>query len=66
MYLADVFNLPVSAAGVPALSIPCGFTEDKLPVGIQIIGPQFSEDLLLKVGSAYEQISQWFKHKPNL
>lgn len=64
MYLADVFTLPVSAAGVPALSIPCGFTKNKLPVGLQIIGPQFSEDLLLKVAYAYEQTTDWTKQKP--
>jgi aspartyl-tRNA(Asn)/glutamyl-tRNA(Gln) amidotransferase subunit A len=64
MYLADVFTIPVSCAGVPAMSLPCGFTDAKLPVGLQIIGPQFSEDLLLKVGSAYEQVTQWHKAKP--
>lgn len=66
MYLADVFTIPVNCAGVPALSVPCGFTSNKLPVGLQIIGPQFSEDKLLKVGSAYEQATEWHKMKPSL
>lgn len=66
MYLADAFSIPASCAGVPAMSIPCGFTASKLPVGLQIIGPQFSEDMLLKVGSAYEQVTQWYKNKPGL
>lgn len=64
MYLSDVFTIPVSCAGVPAMSLPCGFTGSKLPVGLQIIGPQFSEDLLLKVGAAYEQVTEWHKMKP--
>jgi len=72
MYLADVFTIPVSCAGVPAISVPCGFTSGaasggkKLPVGLQIIGPQFSEDRLLKVASAYEQTTEWHKQKPSL
>ena len=66
MYLADVFTIPINCAGVPALSVPCGFTSDNLPVGMQIIGPQFREDLILKVGSAYEQATEWHKSKPGL
>jgi aspartyl-tRNA(Asn)/glutamyl-tRNA(Gln) amidotransferase subunit A len=70
MYLADVFTIPVSCAGVPALSVPCGFVEGdsgkKLPVGMQLVGPQFREDLLFKVGSAYEQATDWYKQKPEL
>lgn len=66
MYLADVFTIPVNCAGVPALSLPCGFTEKKLPVGLQIIGPQFSEDKILQVASAYEQVTQWHTMKPTL
>lgn len=66
MYLADAFTIPVNCAGVPAMSVPCGFTSNKLPVGMQIIGRQFSEELLLKVGSAYEQVTEWHKQKPSL
>jgi aspartyl-tRNA(Asn)/glutamyl-tRNA(Gln) amidotransferase subunit A len=55
MYLADILTIPASAAGVPALSVPCGTTKDGLPVGLQIIGPHFREDILLHVGYAYEQ-----------
>ena len=65
-YLADAYTIPVNCAGIPGLSVPCGFTTSKLPVGLQIIGPQFSEDLLLKVGSAYEQATEWHKAKPSL
>jgi len=80
MYLADIFTIPVNCAGVPAISIPCGFASGggagaaigagkgavKLPVGMQIIGPQFSEDLLLKTAYAYEQATEWHKQKPAL
>ena len=55
MYLADIFTIPINCAGIPALSVPCGVTSEKLPVGMQIIGPQFSEDEILKVGYAYEK-----------
>lgn len=66
MYQADVFTIPSSCAGIPALSIPCGFTSNNLPVGMQIIGSQWSEDLLLKAGAAYEQLTEWHKQKPSL
>jgi len=48
MYLADVFVSPAAVAGLPAISIPVGFTKKKLPIGLQIIGPRLSEDLVLK------------------
>jgi aspartyl-tRNA(Asn)/glutamyl-tRNA(Gln) amidotransferase subunit A len=66
MYLADVFTIPINCAGVPAISVPCGFTSAKLPVGMQIIGPQFSEDLILKTAYAYEQATQWYKMKASI
>ena len=72
MYLADAYTIPVSCAGVPAISIPCGFTSGKasggkkLPVGLQIIAPQFGEETLFKVASAYENLTQWYKQKPVL
>jgi len=72
MYLADILTIPVSCAGVPAISIPCGFAGSgesgakKLPIGMQLIGPQFSEDLLLKTAAAYEQATEWHKLKPAL
>lgn len=66
MYLADVFTIPVNCAGVPALSVPCGFTSSKLPVGMQLIGPQFSEDMLLQAGFAYEEATKWHTEKPVL
>ena len=55
MYLSDIYTVPASLAGLPAISIPCG-TIDNLPVGLQIIGPQFQDDLLLEVAGMYKQI----------
>jgi len=60
MYLSDIFMVSVNLAGIPALNLPCGFVKTsgkKLPVGMQIIGPQFSESLLFRVGRGYEQSS---------
>lgn len=65
MYLSDIFTVTANLAGVPGLSIPAGFV-DGLPVGIQILGPQFSEELLFQVGYAYEQATSWYKKRPNL
>ncbi len=53
MYLSDIFVCPVNIAGIPTLNVPCGFIE-KLPVGIQLIGPQWSEEKLFSIGNAYE------------
>ncbi|NTU70101.1 Asp-tRNA(Asn)/Glu-tRNA(Gln) amidotransferase subunit GatA [bacterium] len=66
MYLADVFTAGPSLAGIPAISIPVGFSSDNLPIGMQIIGPQFKEELLFQVGSNYEistQNEDWRKRK---
>ncbi len=59
MYLGDIFTVPANLAGNCALSVPCGFTAAGLPVGLQIIGPAFREDVILRVGHAYEQSAAW-------
>lgn len=66
MYLADIFTAPINLAGLPSLSIPSGFSQEKLPIGMQIIGPQFKEDLLFQVGHYYQQITDWHNQKPKL
>lgn len=66
MYLADVFTLPASLAGNPGISIPCGFDENNLPVGLQILGPAFGEAQLLRVAHAYEQATDWHTRAPQL
>lgn len=66
MYLCDVFTAPVNLAGLPAISVPCGFSQKGLPIGMQIIGPQFAEERLLKAAYAYEQATDWRKKRPKL
>jgi aspartyl-tRNA(Asn)/glutamyl-tRNA(Gln) amidotransferase subunit A len=55
MYKQDIFTLPASLAGVPALSMPCGFAGKRLPIGLQLVGPHFTEARLVRVASALEQ-----------
>lgn len=66
MYLSDIFTISVNLAGVPAISIPCGFTSANLPIGLQLIGRHFDEELVLRVAYAFEQSTEWHKRKPNL
>jgi aspartyl-tRNA(Asn)/glutamyl-tRNA(Gln) amidotransferase subunit A len=66
MYLSDIFTISVNLAGVPAISIPCGFTSINLPIGLQLIGRHFDEETILKVAYAYEQSTEWHKRKPDL
>jgi aspartyl-tRNA(Asn)/glutamyl-tRNA(Gln) amidotransferase subunit A len=66
MYLSDICTISVNLAGLPALSLPCGFDTDGLPIGIQIIGKHFDEATLFRIAYAYEQSTDWHKRKPNL
>jgi aspartyl-tRNA(Asn)/glutamyl-tRNA(Gln) amidotransferase subunit A len=66
MYLSDIYTISANLGGLPAISIPCGFTKNRLPVGLQILSKAFSEETLFQVGSAYEQATQWGKEKPKL
>lgn len=66
MYLEDIYMSPPSLAGLPALSVPCGFVkkeEKQLPVGLQIIGPQFEEARILNIAHQYEQTTEWHRRK---
>lgn len=65
MYLSDVYTIPSSLAGLPGLSVPCGFFNE-LPVGLQILGKRWDEETVLKVGYAYEQNTDWHNQKPDL
>jgi aspartyl-tRNA(Asn)/glutamyl-tRNA(Gln) amidotransferase subunit A len=65
MYLSDICTLPINIAGIPAISIPAGFA-DNLPIGMQIMGKPFSEEILLRIAFAYEQATDWHKRKPPL
>ena len=65
MYLSDIFTVHANLVGVPGLSLPAGFVDD-LPVGMQILGPHFSEDKLYQVGYAYEQANPVWQTRPEL
>ncbi len=62
--LLDYFTCGVNLAGVPAISVPCGFTKDTLPIGYQLIAPHSGEELLFKVGHAYQQMTDWHLRTP--
>ena len=65
MYLVDVYTLPVNIAGLPAMSVPCGFSEG-MPVGLQLIGPHLAESRLLNIAHAYQQATEWHRQRPAL
>lgn len=62
MYLSDIYTISANLAGVPGMSLPCGFSEDGLPIGLQILGKPFKEEEVLAVGQAFESAHD-FKHK---
>jgi aspartyl-tRNA(Asn)/glutamyl-tRNA(Gln) amidotransferase subunit A len=66
MYLSDVFTVPVNLAGIPGISIPCGFSAAGLPIGLQIVGKPFDEETLLRVAHAFEQNTAYHRRKPSL
>jgi aspartyl-tRNA(Asn)/glutamyl-tRNA(Gln) amidotransferase subunit A len=66
MYLEDIFTISINIAGVPALSVPCGLSKGELPIGLQLIGKPFDEATLLRAAWAYEQATEWHKHKPSM
>ncbi|MBU0629677.1 MAG: Asp-tRNA(Asn)/Glu-tRNA(Gln) amidotransferase subunit GatA [Candidatus Margulisbacteria bacterium] len=65
MYLSDIATIPVNLAGLPALSLPCGFAGG-LPIGLQIIGKAFAEETIFRVAYTYEQNTKWHNQKPKL
>jgi aspartyl-tRNA(Asn)/glutamyl-tRNA(Gln) amidotransferase subunit A len=66
MYLSDIFTIPANLAGIPGISLPCGFTSEGLPIGLQILSDSFQEEKLLQVAAAYEQETGWQVQKPDL
>lgn len=63
--MQDILVEASTLAGLPGINLVCSFTKDNLPVGMQIIGPQFKEDLLIKVGHFFQQITNFHKNRPN-
>ena len=66
MYLSDLMTIPVNLAGLPALSLPCGFSSAGLPIGLQLIGNALGEAKLLQTAYAYEQTNDWYQRSPQL
>jgi len=64
MYLSDIFTLSANMAGIPGLSLPCGYSKDGLPIGLQIMGKHFNEETLLRVAYNFEQATEFHKRKP--
>jgi len=64
MYLSDIFTISINLAGLPAISLPCGFDGDSMPIGLQIIGKHFDESTVLRTAHAYEQATEWHTRKP--
>jgi aspartyl-tRNA(Asn)/glutamyl-tRNA(Gln) amidotransferase subunit A len=64
MYLSDLMTIPVNLAGLPGISVPCGFDDQGLPIGMQLIGKPLGESRLLEVANAYEKATDWHNYKP--
>ncbi|HTG01542.1 MAG TPA: Asp-tRNA(Asn)/Glu-tRNA(Gln) amidotransferase subunit GatA [Nitrospirota bacterium] len=66
MYLSDIFTISVNLAGIPGMSLPCGFTRSNLPIGLQLLGRHFDEEAILRAAFAYEQATEWHKKRAKL
>ena len=66
MYLSDIYTISTNLAGLPALSVPCGFTDSGLPVGMQLIGRAFEESSLLSIAHAYDREHQYGCRAPHI
>jgi aspartyl-tRNA(Asn)/glutamyl-tRNA(Gln) amidotransferase subunit A len=66
MYLEDIFTLPANLAGIPALAFPVGFDQAGLPIGMQLMGSHFNENLLLECVHAFQQHTDWHKQNPEI
>lgn len=66
MYLLDLMTIPVNMAGLPGISVPCGFDEEGMPIGLQLVSNVLREDLLFEIAHAYEQATDWHKKQPVL
>jgi aspartyl-tRNA(Asn)/glutamyl-tRNA(Gln) amidotransferase subunit A len=63
MYLEDIYTLSLNLAGLPGMSVPCGFSSAGLPIGLQIIGNYFAEARLLQIAHAYQRATDWHTHR---
>jgi aspartyl-tRNA(Asn)/glutamyl-tRNA(Gln) amidotransferase subunit A len=65
MYLADVFTVSANLAGLPSISIPCGFSQCRLPIGLQLTGRPFDEATLLRAADAFQRQTDWHERRPD-
>jgi aspartyl-tRNA(Asn)/glutamyl-tRNA(Gln) amidotransferase subunit A len=66
MYLADVFTVAANLTGLPAISVPCGFTRQRLPIGLQLTAREWEEAMLVRASTAYERLTGWSAEQPPL
>jgi aspartyl-tRNA(Asn)/glutamyl-tRNA(Gln) amidotransferase subunit A len=66
MYLSDIFTISCNLAGICGISVPCGFSKEGLPLGLQLLGKPFGEPNLLRAAHAYEQATDWHTKRPQL
>jgi aspartyl-tRNA(Asn)/glutamyl-tRNA(Gln) amidotransferase subunit A len=64
MYLADVFTVGANLAGVPSISVPCGFTSTNLPVGLQLTSRKMDDNTAIRIAAAYERMTEWHEKRP--
>ena len=64
LYLTDIFTVSANLAGLPAFSVPCGLTPNRLPIGLQMTGKPFDEPMLLRIGDSYERDTNWWREGP--
>ncbi|MBN1869647.1 MAG: Asp-tRNA(Asn)/Glu-tRNA(Gln) amidotransferase subunit GatA [Candidatus Omnitrophica bacterium] len=66
MYLSDIYTVSANLSGIPAISVPCGFSKERLPIGLQIMAKPFAEEMLFRIAYTYEQNTDWHKQSVNL
>ena len=66
MYLSDVYTSSMNLSGVPSISIPCGFSKEGLPIGLQIVAKPFDEEMIFRIAYTYEQSTDWHKRKASV
>jgi aspartyl-tRNA(Asn)/glutamyl-tRNA(Gln) amidotransferase subunit A len=64
MYLSDIYTIGANLAGIPGMSIPCGFTKSGMPIGLQILAAPFEEAKMLRIGRMYENFTDWHTRRP--
>jgi len=64
MYLNDLYTIPANLAGLPGMSLPCGFDSQGLPIGLQLVGNYFSEAKMLNVAHLYQRVTDWHARAP--